>query len=230
MEFIIIISILSLLLIAIKFVYKINIKEIKNIGENNKELDKIIEGYPTNTEVCKKILKILNNENVKVQEDLNAGTSLYIAITNKITIANLRNSFTRIQTIAHECLHSVQDRTILLFNFIYSNIYIICFYLTAILGIFKLIPNKLLFLNLQIILGFIYYFIRSYLEDDAMIKAKYLAKKYMEQENISTKEEIEKIINEYDKLYFIGIKATNYSILINAIIRVIILAIIFLIR
>lgn len=63
-----------------------------------------------------------------------------------------------------------------------------------------------------------------------MIKARFLAKEYMEDVNISNNEEIEKIVNEYDKINDLGIKAVNYNIFSNTIYRTIILALIFLIR
>ena len=63
-----------------------------------------------------------------------------------------------------------------------------------------------------------------------MIKARFLAKEYMENVNISNNEEIEKIVNEYDKINNLGIKAVNYNIFSNTIYRTIILALIFLIR
>ena len=142
----------------------------------------------------------------------------------------MRESFTRIQTIAHECLHSVQDRRILLFNFIYSCFYVTMFYISSILGVLKLIQNKMIFICIYIILSYVYFFIRSYLENDAMIKAKFLAEKYMEDEKISNKNEIKKIISEYDKLNNIGIKTVDYSLFTNTVYRTIILALIFLIR
>ena len=230
MEFAIIILILILSVIFLKIVYKINLKKIKNIGENNKDLDDIVKKYPSNTEICKQLLNKLNNKKVKIQEDKEANNCLYIAVSDKIIIANMRESFTRIQTIAHECLHSIQDRRILLFNFIYSNIYILSFILTLILALFKLLPNKMLFLTIFIIFGFIYYFIRSYLENDAMIKARFLAKEYMEEQNISSKDEINKIVNEYDKLNDIGIKAVNLQLFFNTSVKTIILALVMLIR
>ena len=97
---------------------------------------------------------------------------MYIAVTNKITIADVKNSYTRIQTLAHECLHSVQNRKILLFNFIYSNIYLLYFFLCTILAVFNKIKNGMLYVSIMLILSYIYYFVRSYLENDAMIKAK----------------------------------------------------------
>ena len=230
MEQIIIIVILIITVILVKIVFKTNIKEIKQIAENNKELDEIVKKYPSNIEICKSILKKLNNEKVRIQEDKEANNCLYIAVSDKILIANMRDSFTRIQTIAHECLHSVQDRRILLFNFIYSCFYVTMFYISSILGVLKLIQNKMIFICIYIILSYVYFFIRSYLENDAMIKAKFLAEKYMEDEKISNKNEIKKIISEYDKLNNIGIKTVDYSLFTNTVYRTIILALIFLIR
>ena len=219
-----------LVLIILKTIYEINLKEIKNIAENNKELDEEVKKYPSNLEICKTILKKLNNEKVKIQEDKEANNCLYIAISDKIIIANMRNSFTRIQTIAHECLHSIQSRKILIFNFIYSNIYMLYFIIIAVLSICNLLKQEMLFLNIYIILGFIYYFVRSYLENDAMIKARFLAKEYIEEQNISSQEKINQIISQYDKLNNIGIKAINYDLFFKTIIKTIILAIIMLIR
>ena len=230
MDFLVIIAILLITIIIIRIVYRINIKQIKQIGENNKKLDEIVRKYPSNIEICKSILKKLNNEKVEIQEDKEANNCLYIAVSDKILIANMRDSFTRIQTIAHECLHSVQDRRILLFNFIYSCFYLVVFYVLVLLGLFKILPSKMLLISIYVILSYIYFFVRSYLENDAMIKARFLAKDYMEAVNISTKDEIQEIIQEYDKLNNLGIKTVNYSLLSNTIFKTIILSLIFLIR
>ena len=72
--------------------------------------------------------------------------------------------------------------------------------------------------------------IRSYLENDAMIKAKFIAKEYMEEIKISSKDEIDKIIESYDKLNNMGIKMTNFELLLGTIIKVIILALAFIFR
>ena len=80
------------------------------------------------------------------------------------------------------------------------------------------------------ILGFVFYAVRTYLENDAMIKAKFLAKEYMEESKISTQEEINKIVKKYDDLNEIGIKCTNFQLLSNVLLKVVILLIIFIIR
>lgn len=230
MEFIVIIIFLIVCLIVLQIIYNIDLKQIKEIAENNKDLDEEIKKYPSNIEICKSILKKLKNENVKIQEEKNAENCLYIAVTNKIIIANMRDSFTRVQTIAHECLHSIQNKRILIFNYIFSNIYILAFFIISILSLTGIIKEKMLFLMIYIILGFIHYFVKSYLENDAMIKARFVAEDYMKNEKISDNQKIEKIVNQYDKLNEIGIKTINFNMFFKICLKTIILAIIMLIR
>ena len=110
MELIIVIS--MLLALILRYVFNINLKKIKEIGMEE-ELNKLSEKYPSNIQICNDMLKKLKNEEVKIEEDKESTTTLYIAITNKIFIADTKNSYTRIQTMAHECLHSVQEKKIL---------------------------------------------------------------------------------------------------------------------
>lgn len=229
MEFIIVLIISIFTYIILYFIFGNNLNEIKRIAKNE-ELDKITAKYPNNIEICKEYLKKLKNENINIKEDKNSNATVYLVSGNKIFIGNLHNNFTRIQTIAHECLHSVQSKKMLWFNFIFSNIYIIYFVIICILAIFKVLPDKNLFMYILILFGFIFYCVRSYLEMDAMIKARFLAKEYMEEKNISTKEEINKIIKEYDKLNDVGIKTTNFQFIQNVLIKNVIFAIICIIR
>jgi hypothetical protein len=230
MDYIIIMLFLIIILVIIAIVYEVNLNKLKQfaISEEGK-FNKIADKYPSNIEICEIMLKKLKNDKVKVEEDKNAKTSLYIAITDKILIADVKNSYTRIQTIAHECLHSVQSRKILLFNFIYSNIYLLYFFIVTILALFNKLQNGMLYLSIMLILSYTYYFIRSYLENDAMIKAKFLAKEYMEEINISSKEEVNSIVDSFNKLNNTGIKITNFQLMFETIIKVIILSIAFLI-
>lgn len=229
MEFIILLIILVIMYFILKYVFDVNIKKLKKIGED-KELDELTKKYPENIEICKTYLKKLNNENVKIEEDKNSNTTLYLVMSNKIFIANLKDSYTRIQTIAHECLHSIQSKKLLWFNFIFSNIYIMYFLVICILAIFKLVPYKMMFLAILILFGLIFYSVRIYLENDAMIKARFLAKDYMEEKNISSQEEINKIIKKYDELNEIGIKCTNFQIFSTTIIKCIIFCFICIFR
>ena len=226
MEFIILLIIVIVMYLILRFIFDFNMKKIKEIGED-KELDELTQRYPENMEICKWYLKKLRNENVKIEEDKNSNSTLYLVMSNKIFIANLKESYTRIQTIAHECLHSIQSKKLLWFNFIFSNIYLVYFGVICILALLKILPMKMTFLSIFIVFSLVYYAVRTYLENDAMIKARFLAKEYMQEEAISTQEEIDRIVNKYDELNDIGIRCTNFKFLSSILIKVIILIVIF---
>ena len=220
MELIIII----IAIIAIIIIYsmmKMNIKELEKIALDL-ELKDIAKKYPKNIEICKSLLEKLGNKITKIEENENLEFTLYIAVQDKIAIGNTHESFTRIQTIAHECLHSIQDRKMLIFNFIYSNIYLIYFAIICVLVIIKKLPNEMLYSNIFLILSFIYYVVRVFLENDAMIKAQYLAKEYMEEQGNATKEEIEKVVNGFEQINKGCVKGTNCSLFVKIMIKLVI--------
>lgn len=220
MEYILIL-ISCIAIVFIKIIMNINFNNMKQIA-TNEELNKITEKYPNNIEICKKILKMLNNEKVQIEQDETSDITVYLALQDKIFLGNTHGSFTRIQTIAHECLHSIQDKKILVANFIYSNIYLLYFIVICILVILKKLPNEMLFSNILLIISFVYYVIRIFLENDAMIKARYLAEEYMNEEKISSKNEIKNIVNGLDNLNKDVIKGTNTNIFINIMIKIVI--------
>ena len=198
-EFIILLVILGLFYLTLRYIFDVNIKKLKEISKNEK-LDELTKKYPENKEICKWYLRKLNNENVKIEEDTNSNSTLYLVISNKIFIANLNDSFTRIQTIAHECLHSIQSK--------------------------KMLWSKILFFTILLILGFVLYSVRTYLEDDAMTKARFLAKEYMQDIHISSEEEIDEIVGAYDFLNDAGIKCTNFSLLSGVVVRCVVFLVI----
>lgn len=226
MIYVIIVSFVLLIILGI--IFELNVKKIKEIGEN-KELDNLTKAFPDNIEICNKILDKLGNKNVKVKEDKESKTSLYVVINNAITIANIKDSFTRIQTIAHECIHSTQSKKMIWFNFIFTNIYILYFLIIVILALLKVNVDETLLLAILILMGSVQYCIRSMLETDAMIKARFVAKEYLEEEQICSKEQINIIVNEYDKLNKMGIKLVNFDIIARNIVKVIIYSLLCLI-
>ena len=231
MEYIIIIIICVIAILLLKIGLNVHIKDIKRIkklGYDN-ELKNIADKFEGNKDICKKILKRLGNENVKIEENSETKTSLYIALTNKIIIANIKDTFTRIQTIAHECLHSVQNRQILLFNFIFSNIFLLYFIIAIFLILFNVGNNLMIYIEIYTIMAIVYCAVRNYLETEAMSKAMYVARDYMEEyakedKNI-TKEDIEILVNNFDAMNKIGIPLTNFGLIAGTIIKMIILAV-----
>lgn len=229
MEFGVIIIFLIFMMVLLRILVGSSKKQIETIAKDE-ALDELAKKYPENIDMCKEYLKMLKNETVTIEEDKNATNFLYIAISNKIIIADVKNSYTRIQTIAHECLHSIQDRKLLLFNFIYSNIYMLYFIVISILKLCRILSHEMVFLAILIIGGCIYYFVRSYLENDAMIKARFLAKAYMENKKISSQEEIDNIAHHFDRLNDVGIKSVNYALLCNVFMGILIFCAICIIR
>ncbi len=231
MNYLIILIVLVVFSIILAIIYDVNIKKFETYAKNEeKRLNSKIDKYPSNKEICMQMLRKINNNNVKIEENKDSKTCLYIAVTNKIIIADVKNSYTRIQTIAHECLHSKQNRKILLFNFIFSNIYFMYFALIAVLAIFKIIKNGMLYINIMLFLSYVYYFVRSYLENDAMIKARYLSEEYMKETKILQESDVEEITKSYDEINKRGIKIVNYNLMFGTILKVILLDFIFFIR
>ena len=220
MELIIII-VAIIAIITIFFMMKTNVKELEEIALD-KELNSIAEKFPDNTEICKSILRKIENKTIQIEEDQKSEATLYIAIQDKISIGNTHKSFTRIQTIAHECLHSVQDRKMLIFNFIYSNIYLLYFVIICILVILKKIDNTMMYSNIFLILSFIYYVVRVFLENDAMIKTQYIAREYMQEQDAVTEEEDNKIFEGFQNLNKGLIKGTNCNLFTGIMIKLVI--------
>ena len=208
-----------LTIILFKIIFKINIKKAKQL-EENKKMQKVTDKFPENIEIAKEMLEMLDNKGVTIEEAKNTKTSLYIAITNKISIADMKDNYGRIQTIAHECMHSVQDRTLLMFNFLFSNFSMLYFVIITILSICNVVKNSILQIFILLLLAFIQFAVRGYLEIDAMTKSKYLAKEYMEKKNICTKEEVDELIKEYDKINKIGIPFILDNLITNAVVRI----------
>lgn len=229
MEFLVVFIVILLLLVILAVIFEVNMKKLKAMT-NIQNLDAIAEKYPNNIEICKEYLKKLNNTDVKVEEDNKSEATVYIAISNKICIGNMKNSYSRIQTIAHECLHSIQSRKLLIFNFIFSNIYLIYFAVIFIIAVCGILPSPMTFLAILCIFGLIYYSVKLYLENDAMIKARYLAKEYMEEKQISSKEEIDSLVKQFDIINDVGIRAVQYKILTGVLIKIAIFSIVCFIR
>ena len=227
MEYMIIIITSIISVIALQFAWNIKLKDIKRLKEigYSKELNKITNKLPENKQICETILKKLKNETVTIKEEKESKTSLYIVLTNSILIANIKDTFTRVQTVAHECLHSIQNKKTLLFNFIFSNFYFVYFLVICVLTILKFNFYPMLYLFVLTVFSFIYYTVRSSLEMDAMTKAKFLAKEYLQEEGSLSKQEQNIILENYEKINEVGIPLTNFKLIMNCFIKIIIYAI-----
>lgn len=223
---IIILCIVAILILKVGMNIKLkDIKQIKNIG-SNEELIKISNKFPENKQICKDILKLLKNEDVTIEvtQDEKSQTSLYLVMQNKILIANIKDTFTRIQTIAHECIHSIQSKTLLKFNFIFSNFNNIYFLIICILALFNIVKVEVLNILLAglFLVQFIWFIVRSFLETDAMTRAEYVSKEYIEKANTVSKEEANTLVNQYKEINKIGIKLYNFVLACQAVVKIIV--------
>ena len=134
----------------------------------------------------------------------------------------MKKNYARIQTIAHECIHSCQDRTLLMFNFIFSNINMIYFFVIAILTLFKVINNQMLQIAILMLFTLVQFAVRSFLEIDAMTRARFLAKEYMEKKKLCSNEEKEMLIKQYAKVNKIGIPFVVDNLLTSGLVRVLV--------
>lgn len=225
MELLIILIIIIITQITLKIVLKTNKKEIMKIVENERLNDRTQE-LPENVVICKEILKKLNNEKVKVEEEEKTNCFYFIA-TDKIILNKDKKFFTRIQTIVHECVHSIQNKNVLWFNYIFTNLLNLFWLVITILTVVGVIKNYILFVSIMLILAMVFYVIRSYLEIEAMTKAKYIAKEYLEEKNVK---ETNEIITEYEKINNIGIKYTCYKLISSKLYLIILYIIICLIK
>jgi len=204
-----------IIMIVLKLILNIKFKKLKELSKEN-SLDSLTQRLPDNEEIGRQMLKMLDNEDVKIQKSLDekSGTSLYLVLGNKIIIANSKN-FARVQTMAHECLHSIQSKKMLWFNYIFSNLYIVYTLVISAITLLGGIKNTEFQLYVIALAGLVFYIIRSYLEMDAMIKAKFFAKEYLKKTNKFNQEEIELLTKEYDYINKFGIPATNYVLSVN---------------
>ena len=228
MELLIVIILIAISVVLLGIVFRFNFQTAKSLQDDTK-LEKKTDKFPNNITVAKEMLKILNNEKVKIEKNESNNTSLYIAVTDKILIANIKNNYSRIQTIAHECLHSIQDKRILLFNFIFSNISIIYWLIIMVLTITNTIQNIEIQLSILLLFTIIKLAVRGFLETDAIIKAEYLSKEYMENKGILEKKELESIMEKYKKISKIAVPNTIIQILTSSFTGIIVYYIISLI-
>lgn len=201
----IVVILIGLLILAVTL--NINLNKIKRIT-NDDSLDYITKKLPNNGEICEKILSFLGR-NIEIEEDINSKQSLYIVITDKIILGKTKIDSVRVQTIAHECIHSIQNRIILLSNYFLSNIFNVYFIIALIFTVFGIFQSVYLHLYILTILAVVCVVIRNYLETDAMTRAESLAEKYLNTTELEVKEQ-KNLINYYKKINSVGIPLVNF--------------------
>ena len=145
------VTIIGIITITIlKIFLNVNFKKIKGLQNRElSELESFTTKFPSDEKICKDILKKLNNTSeVKIKSEPEYTSCLYTVFNNTIIIGKFKQEYMKIQTIAHECIHSCQSKRVLWSNFIISNIYLIYFATILILTYF----NKLPYTNIHLII------------------------------------------------------------------------------
>ena len=227
MEYLIVFFLMIISNVILKQILGVKIKKIKQLVKQKEQgLETIEEKLPENQKICRNILKKLNLKEVVIEEDENSDTSLYIALSNKILLGKIQNRYMAVQTIAHECIHAKQSKKLQISNFILSNLYLLYFIVILFLTLFQIIHPSFLQISILFLLYLLWYLVRSYLETDAMTKAKYLAKEYLENTEKCNSIEIEKLMNSYDEINKQAIPFTNYSLILKVLTKIIIYCIV----
>lgn len=212
-------------LILLKIFLNIKFKDIKNIEiKSSEDLKDLSDEFPEDEKICNDILNKLQSKDVKIKIEPEYSSCLYTVFNNTITIGKFQQQYMKIQTIAHECIHSCQNKITLWSNFIFTNIYLIYFAVILILTFL----NKLSYTNIHaiilIFMSIIQYILRFSLENEAMIKARYIAKEYIEENKILKKDEEKMLLEEYDRVNKIGIPFMNYYTISMNIVKIILFA------
>jgi hypothetical protein len=98
------------------------------------------------------------------------------------------------------------------------------------LALFNKLPQVNAFAIILVAMSILLFFVRSYIETDAMIRARYLAKEYMEQNiDLIGKNNIGIILDNYDSLNEIGVKFYNLKLLFDYLVKIIVFCIVALI-
>lgn len=189
------------ILIALIILYILMGTKLKNIKDlrNKPEYDDIANKLPHNLEIGKEILKYFNNDHTQIQQEEGTQT-LYVATSDKIFVASEEKNYTRIQTMAHECIHSMQPRTLLLFHFIFSNIYLIANFIIIVLTVFGILPPSMEILNILLIMAILNFTIKIYLELDAMTKAPFITEKILKKYTQITENEKQELLHSYENV------------------------------
>lgn len=167
-----------------------NIKNKYNlyVKGKNKEYDiqQIISKLPDNNTIAKQTLESLNNKTTKVVFDNDIKGNYYVFLNDTIYLSSKdADKYKRLTVICHECIHSIQNKTIQLINFILSNLEIIIFIIFSILKLLNIIGNKLTYVYIAVVV--ISLIPRFILEIHASLKSIKLTKEYIS-EKIGNKE------------------------------------------
>lgn len=167
-----------------------------NYSKSKEYLINVSNKLDNSETICKQMLELLKNKTTKVILDNDIKNSYYVFLNDTIYLSNKeknRTNYRRICTVAHECIHSKQNKIMQIINFVFSNIELISFIMGIILILLKTKIDLIVYYYLCITIVSV--IPRLILEIDAVIKSLILTKEYLK--TIFKTEETENITNLY---------------------------------
>lgn len=201
-------------------------KRFKKTTKNSKNLLDISNKFSSNDIVCKQMLELLNNNVTNVKLDVDINNSYYVFLNDTIYLTDKeknKESYQRICNVAHECIHSIQNKVIQFINFVLSNVEMLAFIIVSICMAFKFHTNIVFYSYL--ILNIVSMIPRLILEIDATKRSISLSKKYMESKIEENESSI--LLKQYENQIFKLFPIFIMSLLMDRITRI---AFIFLLR
>ncbi|MBQ9267474.1 MAG: hypothetical protein IJ217_04265 [Clostridia bacterium] len=200
-------AIFILLVVVMLALYLLNAKLLKETQRlaSDEELDKVTESLPDNEEICTEIQKDLGSK-CKIELDDKAKSSAYIFFLNKIILSNTESSkknYSRVLFIAHECVHSVQDRLTHQMNFGLANIKNL--YDIILLVLLLLRKGSLELIMISFLISFVSFYYRMILEADAVYRSVMVSRKYLK------KRDLEYIADKYEEIVPKTIQSMYFS-------------------
>lgn len=188
----------------------------------NKENLKLVNELPNNEKVSMQILELLNNNKTNIKLDKNIKNSYYVFLNDTIYLSDLEKvneSYYRILLIAHECIHSVQNKLLQFINFILSNIELIVFAISLFLIVTSNKNN--IIINSYFVISILSVISRLVLEIQATIKSIGLSQKYMK--NKIEEEKLKDIINAYKSKITLLFPLFVLSVILGKVLRLLII-------
>ena len=178
---------LILIILIIIALYVLNYKTLKDTKAfaSDEELDKLTEVLPSNEEICMDIGEMLGST-CKVELDNKSKSSAYIFFSDKIILSNTKSSqknFSRVLFIAHECVHSVQEKSMHIINFILANISNLYDIFLIVLLLMRKASLELV--TVSFIISILSFYYRIILETDAVYRSVIYSRKYLESKNLN---------------------------------------------
>lgn len=178
--------------------FKLYIGKNMKISEKDLIQIKVIED---NISVCKEMLHLLKNNhtNVEYNKDEKSNLSYYNHTKDVIILKNDNKSGSRITQIAHECIHTTQEKSYLKANKFFSNLQML-YFIIALISMFYIETTELLLISIQLLILLGTLFVKVVIEGDASYRSVKLAEEYLESK--INKEEKEQYIKESSKLVY----------------------------